>query len=136
MINFRFSNESLSAGVLKLLSTCPEEVRNVSGTFLRKKSFDYTYNFCYFRKLSQKFLAFVENFLARFSKLQGKCPFEHFQDKRFFEKVSFFKYFWTTSKNVSILWQILFATVVTVVEAAFYVSRRIFWRLKIFVPKT
>ena len=117
---FRTSVENFSLGPTKLHSTCPQGL--FQGTYFERKCSHEK-----FRKLDPKFSDFFENFSAGSRNLYSTSAEDLIeQKKKLFRIVKFSDiHSRALSRNFSVFWLSSFGRVV---ETAFQVSKRNFWR--------
>ena len=106
---FRNRIETFSGFWQKILGKFVRTVIYVFKNMLKKKIFQFFFFLLCSRTLSKIFLTFGIKFSTKLSKLLSTCSDEHFDEKRGFENLVFFRKF---SKMFSKFWQELFGKVV------------------------
>ena len=106
---FRNRIETFSGFRQKFLGKFVRTVIYVFKNMLKKKVFQFFFFLLCSRTLSKIFLTFGIKFSTKLSKLLSTCSDEHFDEKRGFENLVFFRKF---SKMFSKFWQELFGKVV------------------------
>ena len=109
---FRNRIETFSSFRQKILGKFVRTVIYVFKNMLKKKIFQFFFFLLCSRTLSKIFLTFGIKFSTKLSKLLSTCSDEHFDEKRGFENLVFFRKF---SKMFSKFWQELFGKVVRTV---------------------
>ena len=92
--------------------------------FFSKNSYIYHH----FRTINQKIFGFLSDFCsAGLPKLPSMCPEEHYEEKYFFQG----NYIFSVSSDIQrIFFSLLAEFFQKVVQTAFYLSRKTFWRIK------